>query len=103
MKPLNSLINKMKITHIEYIYINAEGHDYNTLSNLNLSYIKPKNIIFENKYISKIKFNNLLNKFKKMATIVSFNNIYLISKKVINTDNNYLFYKKKIKIYEQFI
>ena len=65
MKPLNSLINKMKITHIEYIYINAEGHDYNTLSNLNLSYIKPKNIIFENKYISEIKFNNLLNKFKK--------------------------------------
>ena len=98
-KTLNSLIDDLKIKSIEYIYINAEGHDYDILFNFNLSSIKPKNIIFENKYIDKIryyfhfnisiKFNNLLNKFKSNGYSIEANTNEITFIKLFKVTNLY--------------
>jgi FkbM family methyltransferase len=50
-KSLNTIIQEFKINHIEHLYIDTEGHDYDILMNLDLSIIKPKNITFENKHM----------------------------------------------------
>lgn len=50
-KTLHTLISEYNIKHIEYLYTDTEGHDYDILMDLNLSIIRPKNIIFENKHM----------------------------------------------------
>ena len=50
-KTLNTLISEYNIKHIEYLYTDTEGHDYDILMDLDLSIIRPKNIIFENKHM----------------------------------------------------
>jgi O-methyltransferase len=79
-KTLNTLINEYNIKEIEYLYTDTEGHDYDILMNLNLSLIKPKNIIFENKHMDGpkhildindcSKYLNLLNHFKEYKYFV---------------------------------
>jgi FkbM family methyltransferase len=74
-KTLNSLINEFDIKHIEYLYTDTEGHDYNILMDLNLSVIRPLNIVFENKHMDGPKhyldtnnctnYKNLLKHFKE--------------------------------------
>ena len=73
-KTLNRLIKENNIQHIEYLYTDTEGHDYDILMDLNLSYIRPKNIIFENKHMdgakhnldlsNAVRYHYLLNHFK---------------------------------------
>jgi len=70
---LNTLIKKYNLKNIEYLYIDAEGHDYDILMDLNLSF-RPKNILFENKHMDGPKYSfdiydcknylKLLNHFK---------------------------------------
>jgi FkbM family methyltransferase len=50
-KSLNSLIKEKNITSIDKLLIDTEGHDYTILRALDLSLVKPKYIVFENKYI----------------------------------------------------
>ena len=74
-KSLNKLIKEYNITDIEYLYTDTEGHDYDILMDLDLSLIKPINIIFENKHMDGSKhslnidncpkYNNLLNHFQE--------------------------------------
>jgi O-methyltransferase len=79
-KTLNILIKEFNIKEIEYLYTDTEGHDYDILMDLDLSYIKPKNIIFENKHMDGTKntldindcskYLNLLNHFEKNTYIL---------------------------------
>jgi len=74
-KTLNTLIKKYNITELEYLYTDTEGHDYDILMDIDLLFIRPKNIIFENKHMDGPKhsldinncpkYYNLLNHFKK--------------------------------------
>jgi FkbM family methyltransferase len=63
---LDSLIENNDITSIEYLIIDAEGHDKEVLDGL--TYIKPDTIIFENKHIggthskSKTQYKDTLTK-----------------------------------------
>jgi FkbM family methyltransferase len=50
-KTLNTLIKEYNIKNLEYLYTDTEGHDYDILMDLNLSLIRPINIIFENKHM----------------------------------------------------
>lgn len=49
-KTLNTLITERNITSIDTLYIDTEGHDYIILKAFDLSLVKPKHIIFENKH-----------------------------------------------------
>jgi FkbM family methyltransferase len=74
-KSLNTLIKEYNIKDFEYLYTDTEGHDYDILMDLELSLIRPKNIIFENKHMDGPKYIldinncpnyfNLLDHFKK--------------------------------------
>ena len=76
-KTLNSVIKEYNIKQLEYLYTDTEGHDYDILMDLNLSLIRPKNIIFENKHMDGPKHSldinncpkyfNLLNYFKEFG------------------------------------
>jgi FkbM family methyltransferase len=57
-KTLNHIIKEYQINEAELICVDAEGHDYEILMNLNLNRLKPKKIIFENKHMDIIKHNN---------------------------------------------
>jgi FkbM family methyltransferase len=50
-KTLNELIKEYNIKNLKYLYTDTEGHDYDILIDLNLSLIRPENIIFENKHM----------------------------------------------------
>ena len=50
-KTLNSIIKERNITSIDTLITDTEGHDYAILRALDLSLVKPKNIIFEHKYM----------------------------------------------------
>ena len=50
-KTLNTIIKENNISSIDTLIVDTEGHDYAILRALDLSYIKPKNIIFEHKYM----------------------------------------------------
>ena len=74
-KTLNTIIKDYNIKEIEYLYSDTEGHDYEILIDLDLSLIRPKNIIFENKHMdgprhtldinNAPRYFNLLNNFKE--------------------------------------
>ena len=48
---LNTIIKANNITSIDTLIVDTEGHDYKILKALDLSILKPKNIIFEHKYM----------------------------------------------------
>jgi FkbM family methyltransferase len=48
---LNTIIEEMNIKSIEILLIDAEGHDYEILMDLDFDKIKPKRIVFEIKHI----------------------------------------------------
>jgi O-methyltransferase len=74
-KTLNTLLIEYNIKSLKYLYTDTEGHDYDILMDLNLSLIRPENIIFENKHMDGPKhtldknncpkYFDLLNHFKK--------------------------------------
>ena len=74
-KTLNTLIKEYNIIDLEYLYTDTEGHDYDILMDLDLSFIRPKHILFENKHMDGPKhlldinncpkYYNLLNHFTK--------------------------------------
>lgn len=76
-KTLNTIIKEYNIKEIEYLYTDTEGHDDDILMDLDLLLIRPKNIIFKNKYMdgSKLSFDinsaqryfNLLNHFNEFG------------------------------------
>ena len=50
-KTINQIIKEYNINILDSIYIDTEGHDYDILMELDLSKVKPYNIIFENKHM----------------------------------------------------
>lgn len=48
---LTDIVNEYKITSINLLSIDAEGHDYEILKGMNFNKVKPKNLIFEHKHI----------------------------------------------------
>jgi FkbM family methyltransferase len=67
-KTLNTLIKEKNIKSIDRLIVDTEGHDYTILMALDLSLLKPKNIIFEHKYMDGTykkgeNYINLLNHF----------------------------------------
>lgn len=50
-KSLNTLIKENNIKSIDTLLVDTEGHDYTILKAFDLTNIKPKTIIFENKYM----------------------------------------------------
>jgi FkbM family methyltransferase len=65
---LNSIIRERNITSIENLHTDTEGHDYDILMDLDLLFIRPQNIIFENKHMDGTfkkgeKYNKLMGHF----------------------------------------
>jgi FkbM family methyltransferase len=65
---LNTIIKENNITSIDTLIVDTEGHDYTILKALDLSLLKPKNIVFEHKYMDGTykrgdKFIDLTNHF----------------------------------------
>jgi FkbM family methyltransferase len=50
-KTLNTLIKEKNIKSVDQLIVDTEGHDYTILNALDLSLLKPKNIVFEHKYM----------------------------------------------------
>jgi len=48
---LNTLLRDIKISHIENLLVDTEGHDYNILMDLDLNILKPTTIRFEHKHM----------------------------------------------------
>ena len=73
---LNTLIRNLNISHIEYLMVDTEGHDYDILMDLDLELLKPTTIQFENKHMDGIfskntKYTHLLEHFRQYSyTIV---------------------------------
>jgi hypothetical protein len=68
-KTLNSIIRERNISSIVNLHTDTEGHDYDILMSLDLTLIKPINIIFENAHTdgTKIrgkKYDALIEHFK---------------------------------------
>jgi FkbM family methyltransferase len=68
---LNTLIEKFKIKKLEYLYVDTEGHDYDILMDLNLTNIRPINIIFENKHIDGPKHSLDINNCPKYYNLLN--------------------------------
>ena len=67
-KTINTIIKEKDIATIDTLIVDTEGHDYTILNILDLSHIKPTNIVFEHKYMDGTykrdkNFNELLTKF----------------------------------------
>lgn len=67
-KTLNTIIRERNINSIDTLITDTEGHDYTILKALDLNLVKPKNIIFEHKYMDGTykrgeKFNDLIKHF----------------------------------------
>ena len=71
---INQLIKEYNITTLDSIYIDTEGHDYDILMNLDLSNVKPYNIVFENKHMDGTNSYLLDNRPKYNALLTHFYN-----------------------------
>jgi FkbM family methyltransferase len=65
---IGTIIDNMKIQHIEYLLVDTEGHDYDILMDLDLTVVKPVHIIFENKHMDGVccrgpKYHELMTRF----------------------------------------
>lgn len=68
-KTLNSIIRERNISSIGHLYTDTEGHDYDILMSLDLTIVKPENIIFENSHTDGTKirgknYDTLIKHFK---------------------------------------
>ena len=68
-KTLNSIIQERNILSIGHLYTDTEGHDYDILMSLDLTIVKPENIIFENSHTDGTKirgknYDTLIKHFK---------------------------------------
>jgi FkbM family methyltransferase len=96
-KTLNTLIKEYNIKDLEYLYTDTEGHDYDILMDLDLSFIQPTYIRFENKHMDGPKhvldinncpkYYNLLNYFKKYGYEVELQLCEDTYLKLSNTDD----------------
>lgn len=50
-KTLNKILIENNIREVENLHIDTEGHDFEILMELDLTILKPKNIVFENKHM----------------------------------------------------
>jgi len=108
-KTINQIINEYNIDIIDSLYIDTEGHDYDILMELDLSKVKPNNIIFENKHMDgtnsylltdRPKYNYLLNYLYRNSyklveensedTYVTLNNDSYITNKTYTWENSYI-------------
>jgi len=72
---LQTLLDKLNISHIDFLNIDVEGSDYKAISSLNLNKIRPKMIcIEENRYDIKEIIND------KIQDLMSSNNYFLFSR-----------------------
>jgi len=67
-KTLNTIISDNNITSIDNLFTDTEGHDYDILMHMDLSIVKPKNILFESIHTDGSRqrganYRTLLNKF----------------------------------------
>jgi hypothetical protein len=78
-KTLNTIISENNITSIDNLFTDTEGHDYDILMHMDLSIVKPKNILFESIHTDGSQkrganYRSLLNKFTNNGyTIISEN------------------------------
>ena len=72
---LQTLLDKLKISHIDFLNIDVEGSDYKVISSLNLNKMRPKMIcIEENKYDIKDIINDAI------QNLMNSNNYFLFSR-----------------------
>jgi FkbM family methyltransferase len=62
---LEELFKRNEIEEITLLHIDTEGYDWKILSQLNLSFIKPKIILIEHKHLDSIEKNSLIHFLKK--------------------------------------
>ncbi len=57
---LNSILEDLKIQHIDYFNLDVEGHEIDILKNFNISYYKPKvvSVEFIDDQMKKLEFKN---------------------------------------------
>jgi FkbM family methyltransferase len=48
---LDRIIDEYKISSIDILHIDTEGHDYEVIDGINLENVKPNTIVFENKHM----------------------------------------------------
>ena len=75
MMSLNSLLREYNIDHIDELYLDTEGHEFEILNNFSFC-VKPIKIYFEYKHIDGTysvgnKFNILMNKLKLLGYIIT--------------------------------
>jgi len=72
---LQTLLDKLNISHIDFLNIDVEGSDYKVISSVNLNKIRPKMIcIEENRYDLKDIIND------KIQNLMNSNNYFLFSR-----------------------
>jgi len=57
---LHDVISEYEVESLDFLQIDTEGHDKAVLEGLNLTYLKPKNVVFEKKHLDG---TNYVNKF----------------------------------------
>ena len=91
-KTLNTLIREFNIQYIDSIITDTEGYDYDILIDLDL-YIKPTNIIFENKHMDGPKHSLDINnapKYYKLLEYFKSKGYGIISQTMEDTHIKYL-------------
>ena len=86
-KTINQIIKEYNINNIDALYIDTEGHDYDILMELNLSKVKPNNIVFENKHMDGINsyFLNVRPKYNYLLNYLYSNNYKLVKETTEDT------------------
>ena len=72
---LNTIVRIRNITSIDNLLVDTEGHDYEILMDLDLTIIKPKFILFENKHVDgycqkNIKYKEMIDHFVNNGYII---------------------------------
>lgn len=60
---LSRLINKYKLSNIDLLVIDVEGHEYNALRSADFNYFKPKLIVIETSHMSRDDFVKIVQLF----------------------------------------
>ena len=79
----NSLINEYNIDNIFILYIDTEGCDYDIITSINFSMIKPKFLIFENMHLTDTKEKGY--KYDELIKYLNYNNYIKIDENESDT------------------
>ena len=71
---LQDIITEYEVGSLDFLQIDTEGHDKEVLEGLNLTYLKPKNVVFEKKHLDGTNYVNKLTGTNYHSTIFKFLN-----------------------------